>query len=141
MEEIIQLLHKEGYSCVIANKEIRTFSQHGVKDLYDLLENDADFLKDALVADKVIGKAAAAILILGGIKEIYADVISLPALELLRTTKIKVSFGQEVPHIINRDRTGWCPLEKICYQEESVETIFPLIEGFIQKMQRNSPAT
>ena len=38
MEELINLLHTGGYSCVIANEgKIRTFTQRGVADLYDLL--------------------------------------------------------------------------------------------------------
>ena len=35
MEELINLLHTGGYSCVIDNEgKIRTFTQRGVADLY-----------------------------------------------------------------------------------------------------------
>ena len=69
MKELIEKLHAGGYSCVIANGDcIRTFTQRGVADLYDLLVQDADFLKGASVADKVIGKAAAALMVVGGVK-------------------------------------------------------------------------
>lgn len=37
MDELIRLLHEGGYSCVIRKEEIRTFTQRGVADLYDLL--------------------------------------------------------------------------------------------------------
>lgn len=61
MEELINLLHSGGYSCVIANGDnIRTFTQRGVADLYDLLTQEPDFLKGASIADKVVGKGAAA---------------------------------------------------------------------------------
>ena len=37
MENIIDILHKGGFSCVMKNREeIRTFTQRGVADLYDL---------------------------------------------------------------------------------------------------------
>ena len=69
MEELINLLHTGGYSCVIDNEgKIRTFTQRGVADLYDLLTREPEFLKGALIADKVVGKGAAALMILGGIK-------------------------------------------------------------------------
>ena len=56
MEELINLLHSGGYSCVIANGDnIRTFTQRGVADLYDLLTQEPDFLKGASIADKVVG--------------------------------------------------------------------------------------
>lgn len=137
MEEIIELLHREQCSCVIANGDIRTFRQRGVADLYELLNREPEFLQGASIADKVIGKAAAALMVLGGVKEIYADVISEPALALLQEAAVKVSFGQAVDHIINRTRTGWCPLETICYQIKSAPEILPLIREFIESKPSN----
>lgn len=136
MKNIIQLLHNGNYSCVIANGEdIRTFSQRGVADLYDLLKNDPDFLHGASVADKVIGKAAASLMILGGVKEIYTDMISEPAVDLLVKTDINLEYRNEVPNIQNRDKSDWCPLEKLTYNEESLDVIFALIEDFILRMR------
>ena len=37
-------------------------------------------MKGAAIADKVIGKGAAALMVLGGFKTVYADIISTPAL-------------------------------------------------------------
>ena len=77
MEELINLLHTGGYSCTIANKgEIRTFTQRGVADIYDLLTQEPEFLKGASIADKVVGKGAAALMILGG----YILILSVPKL-------------------------------------------------------------
>ena len=43
MEELINLLHTGGYSCTIANGgKIRTFTQRGVADLYDLLTQEPE---------------------------------------------------------------------------------------------------
>ena len=136
MEELINLLHSGGYSCVIANGDnIRTFTQRGVADLYDLLTQEPDFLKGASIADKVVGKGAAALMILGGIRELHTDIISSKALDLLRSSDIKVHFVQEVPFIWNRDHTGWCPVETMCSEEESAEAILPLIRDFLEKIR------
>jgi len=132
MENIIDLLHEGNYSCVIFNKEIRTFTKRGVADLYELLKNDASFLEGAFIADKIVGKAAAALMVLGGIKQVYSDIISLSSLTLLRNANIEVRYEQMVPFIQNRDQTGWCPLEKICLTADSAEDILPLIESFIK---------
>lgn len=70
MDELIRLLHEGGYSCVIRKEEIRTFTQCGVADLYDLLNQHPVFLHGAQVADKVVGKAAAALMVLGGVREV-----------------------------------------------------------------------
>lgn len=45
MESIIDILHKGGYSCVMKNREeVRTFTQRGVADLYDLYQADSAFI-------------------------------------------------------------------------------------------------
>lgn len=136
MEELISLLHSGGYSCVIANGEkIRTFTQRGVADLYDLLTQEPEFLKGASIADKVVGKGAAALMILGGISELHTDIISTKALDLLKESDVKVEFEQEVPFIWNRDHTGFCPVETLCSEVKSVEEMLPLICDFIEKMR------
>lgn len=138
MEELISMLHTGGYSCVIANgEEIRTFTQRGVADLYDLLTTEPEFLKGAIIADKVVGKGAAALMILGEIKELYTDVISTKALDLFQKSEIKVDFTQEVPFIWNRNHTGWCPVETMCSEENSAENILPLIRDFLERMRSN----
>lgn len=135
MQQIIRTLHDGGYSCVITDgKTVRTFTKRGVADLYDLLQNDAEFLRGASVADKVVGKGAAAIMIMGGVKRLYTDVISDEALELLRDSKVEVTFGQRVPHIINRTHTGRCPLEMCCSDARSAEECMPLIKDFMKRM-------
>ena len=80
MEEIKRILHEGNYSCVIKNAYgIHTYTQRGVADLYDLYTQKPEYLKDASIADKVIGKGAAALMVLGDITNVYADVISTPA--------------------------------------------------------------
>lgn len=54
-------------------------------------------MKGAAIADKVIGKGAAALMVLGGFKTVYADIISTPALALLCEAGIETTFAQEVP--------------------------------------------
>ena len=136
MENIIDMLHKGGFSCVMKNREeIRTFTQRGVADLYDLYQTEPAFMRGASIADKIIGKGAAALMVLGGFKAVYADIISTPALALLREAGVEVTFAQEVPHIINRNKTGWCPLETACDKLNSVEEMYPVIRDFITKMR------
>ena len=68
------------------------FTQRGVADLYDLLTQEPDFLKGALIADKVVGKGAAALMILGGIKELHTDIISSKAFGTVSGFRYKGQF-------------------------------------------------
>lgn len=98
-------------TCVFYNgKETLTSKERGVKPLLEFLSSGRDF-KDFSVADKVVGKAAAYLYVLLGIKEIYADVISEQALNVLKEYNIRVQYGKCVPMIINRAGTGFCPME------------------------------
>ena len=129
---VIRILHEGGYSCVIENRgEIFTFTERGVKDLYNLYKTSPEILKGAFIADKVVGKGAAALMALGQISEIYCDVISENAIKLLQDCKIVYSFAQKVPHIINRSKSGMCPVETLCLNATTPEECLPLIENFI----------
>ena len=132
INDIIATLHAEGCSCVIFSRGTVTLCrERGVKDLLRLLEEDPSILRGAMIADKVVGKGAAALMILGGVKAIYADVISRPALELFSTVDVSVDYRECVPNIINRAGTGICPVEKLCMDSKSAEECFPLIKKFV----------
>lgn len=100
MEDLIRLLHEGGHSLVVSNGRVRTFDGRGVADLYGLLNGDPEFLSGAVVADKVVGKAAAALMILGGVGAVHADVLSRPALELFVAAGVEPAFDRLVDHII-----------------------------------------
>lgn len=71
MEELINLLHSGGYSCVIANGDnIRTFTQRGVADLYDLLTQEPGFSERSFDSRQSSREGGAALMILGGIREL-----------------------------------------------------------------------
>lgn len=137
LPEVIELLNAGNYSCVIktGSGEILTFTQRGVKDLFQLVQNKKKTLKNAVVADKIIGKAAAALLVLGEVKSVYANIISLPALDLLTKNGIHIEYNKTTDVIMNRDNTDICPLEKLCGSETSVTLIFNLINGFFNPDQ------
>lgn len=135
MEDLIRILHEGDHSLVIANGEVCTFSERGISALYRLLSDDPDFLKGASVADKVVGKGAAALMILGGISELYSDLISEPALALLKTTRIRIEYKEKVPQIRNRTLTGFCPVETLCSDAVTAGECLPLIEKFMNSVK------
>ncbi len=120
MEEIKRILHEgeKGHSLVVktVSDEVFSFDGRGISDLMRLLNTSPDILEGAMLADKVVGKAAAALMILGGIKAVYADTISEPALQLFASVApgIEVTYENKVEYIINRTKTGWCPMELAC---------------------------
>ncbi len=114
--------------------EFRTFSRRGVADLFSLVTDEPDFLRGASVADRVIGRGAALLLVKGGAREVYARVISSGALEVLRSAGIETSFGEEVPNIINRTGTDICPVEKLTANTSSSDEAYERIKQFLDSM-------
>lgn len=131
-QQLIDLLISEQCSCVIRSGDtIRIFRQRGVLDLHTLLNREPELLRGAFVADKVVGKGAAALMILGGVKELFANVLSRPALELLQRHNIPTSYTTLTDHIINRSRTDWCPVERLCQHLQSPEACLSAITDFL----------
>ncbi|MEE1222898.1 MAG: DUF1893 domain-containing protein [Bacteroidaceae bacterium] len=135
-DALVRLLHEGGYSLVVWNGNTRTFTRRGVTDLYNLLLHEPDFLRGALVMDKVVGKGAAALIIMGGVAELHADVISEAALALLGASDVKVvGYDRLVTHIVNREGTGMCPVETLCKDAKTAEECLPLIHGFMKRQR------
>ena len=60
------LLEQGAALAVVSNECERTFFERGVKSLTSLGEDDRRILRGAAVADKIVGKAAAYLMIAGG---------------------------------------------------------------------------
>ena len=136
-QELITQLHALQCSCIIHNNgATRTFHERGVKDLHRLLTQEPEILRGASLADKVVGKGAAALMISGGVKWVYADVISKAAMVLFEQSRVEVQYKQIVPNIINRAGTDICPVEKLCRDCKTVSECLPLIDKFITEMNR-----
>lgn len=116
LERAREALHKHHSTCVLLTKDGRLLesSLSGVSPLTDWLQKDPELLRGAVIADRVVGKAAALLMLYGGIKEVYADVISEHAAVCLGGRCIPFYEGERVPYIVNRARTGMCPMEKLC---------------------------
>ena len=115
--------------------QVRTFTQRGVADLYQLLTTEATFLRNSSIADKVVGKGAAALMVKGGVVRVHADVISAPALALLEASGVAVSYAEVVEGIRNRAGTDMCPVEKRCLPLKNVDEMVEEIRDFLMQMR------
>lgn len=109
--ELIDLLRNGNHSLVIHRNTTSVYDTRGIATLLQIIDKDSNELSGATVVDKVVGKAAAALMIVGGVSELHALLISQGALSLLATSDINVSYDTLTDHIINRTNTGWCPME------------------------------
>ena len=130
MKELIDILHDEGLTLVIksADGNIHRFTQRGVKDLLMLVTERPDVLLGAIIADKAVGKAAAACMAVGNVRQVHADVMSEPALAMLQNHGVDAQYSQLVDHIINRTGTDWCPMERLSRDEDDPAVIIQKVK-------------
>ena len=99
--------------CVIIKngKIIHDENGRGISPILDIYRQHPDKMKDSVLVDKVIGKAAAMVAICGKVKYVHAELICDSAVEILQKYNIKVTYTLRVENIFNRRRTGLCPME------------------------------
>ncbi len=110
-EKAISMVRDNTASCVVVKKGriISAESPRGISHIVDL--HDKNMLKGTFVADKIIGKAAAIIFILSGIKACFGETVSKSAIDLLEKNGIKVTYDICTDVIENRTGDGMCPME------------------------------
>lgn len=111
LEKAKNALSEGNFTCVVCDGfEEYTSTMRGVAPLLKWLDEGIN-LHGFSAADKVVGKGAAYLYILLEVKEIYANIISRPALETLKKHNIPASYAILTEAVKNRDNTGLCPIE------------------------------
>lgn len=135
MQQLIEILRREKCSLVVKNHGIvTTYSKPGVRDLEYLLDHDPEMLHGATIADKVIGKAAAAMVVVGGVKELYAEVMSKKAIPFLEEAGIVYTYGTLVDTI--KEEGDRCQLEKITAPATTPEETVALLRTHFEEKKR-----
>lgn len=112
-----------------------TSDSSGISPLLSLLATSPDLLLGASVSDKVVGRAAAMLFTLGKVKEIYAEVISQPALDVLEKHGIPIEYNTLVPLIRNRSGEGLCPMESSVMFVDSPERAYEILTSEYEKIR------
>lgn len=104
-------LLENGATCALVKGDSSVCSsERGVSFLFSLVSEKKNF-EGYSVADKIVGKAAAYLLVLLGVKAVFASVVSRSALRVLQDGGASVSYDVVCPYVINRNGTAPCPME------------------------------
>lgn len=134
LEKAHSLLKRENYTCVICHGEdVITDRRRGIQPLMELLESGKDLCGYSAV-DKVVGKAAAFLYCLLGVKALHAGVLSQPAREVLLSAGIAVECDTLVPAVRNRAGDGFCPMETAVWELTDPAMAPDAIRNALQKL-------
>lgn len=100
--------------------------KRGITPLLELIASGND-VSGYSAADKVVGKAAAALFIKCGIKQLYAAVLSKGGAKLLESHGVEYVYDTLTDAIINRAGTDACPMEKAVRDIEEIEDMYVAI--------------
>lgn len=137
MKQLKQQFLEEQLTCLVKQGDaIYKETSNGVRPLLNFL--DKGVLQESMIVDKVIGKAAAMLMIYGSVQEVYAFTISEHALATFQEHQVKVSYETLVPYIINRMGTGMCPMEEAVLDCQDVKEAYLRITAKVQAMQKQA---
>ena len=113
INEAWRLVEEEGVCRVIVRGSaiVSVERGRGIGPLMRLLDAQPQMLADATVVDSVVGRAAAAVAVKGGVAKVLARTASEGARYILAAGNVPLEAKVVVPHIMNRDLTGVCPIE------------------------------
>lgn len=113
LAEARRLILEEDVPCVFVREGavLRPGEGTGVRPLVRALDEDPELLRGSVVVDKIVGKAAAMLAVLGGAAGVYGLTMSAAARDYLAARGIPAEWETLTERIINRTGTGLCPME------------------------------
>lgn len=107
----------------------------GIKRLTELAESGFS-LESGFVSDKVIGKAAAFLMVVLGAKEVFGETVSRHALTVFERFGVNITYKFLVPAIINRSGDGICPMEKAVLNVENPTEAAEILRKKVKEMRK-----
>ena len=124
-----------GFTCAVYyGEEVYKSKERGVAPLLAWLNGGRSF-QGFFAVDKVVGKAAAFLYVLLGVKRVYAFVLSEGAEGVFRRFGIEYESDEKVPMIKNRLGNGYCPMEQAVWTTDEPIEAQRRIEQTLQRLK------
>lgn len=138
VEKAKKMIRENRAECVAVqgDKIVAVERGRGVSPLLNLYDRDKALMKNAVIVDKVIGRAAAFVIIKGGASEVFGKITSEDAVVLLKKHNIPVTYDLLVPRILNQKRNGLCPLEDSVKSTEDADIALKSMRKRIMELRR-----
>lgn len=136
-EKAKRLIESEKISCAVIRdgKIVHTANGRGISPLIALYESNPEQMRGALIVDKIIGKAAAMMIVLGGAKSAYGETMSESARDYLAAHGCEAGWGTLIEIVSNRAGDGMCPLENSVLSTDDPEIGYHILKETIDRMR------
>ncbi len=137
MSSDLSSLLGEGVNLVVSKDgDNFLYNEKGITTLVRLLSDGSTKLRGARVADKIVGRAAALLMALGGVREVYAETLSKGAQDVFEKYAIPCAYGTLTENIINRSGTDICPMEKAVLGIDDPEEALRAVKAKLADMSK-----
>lgn len=138
LQKAKQLLSRTESTCVLCRGDlVYQTTLRGVRPLLDWLDSGEDTCGFS-AADKVVGKAAALVYCLLGVRRVHGNVMSSTAVRVLRQNGIEVYWDTLVESVRNRTNTGLCPMEVATRDIDDPEQALIVIRKTLVALQQKT---
>lgn len=131
IQSAVHLIEEGRATCLVIKDNIivKSESGRGIAPVIRLYESG--ILQGAYVVDKIVGKAAAMVMTLGGVRGCHAVTVSQSALDWFAAHGIPVTYDTCAAYIVNRQGDGICPMEGIVGDIDDAEAALPMLKAEI----------
>ena len=115
---------------VNSGKVIFETKAHGIMDLLKATEEFGKDMRGSSIADKIVGRAAALLCAYIEVAAVYAVTIDDNGLQILKDNNIYCQFENIAPYILNLNKDGICPFEKLLINTSDPKEAFRKLKEY-----------
>ena len=129
------LLERAGHTCVLCRGDkVYADDRAGIAPMMGFIGAGVD-LRGFSAADRIVGRAAALLFVLAGVREVYSAVMSKGGAEVLGAHGIAHSCTTLTERIINRTGTGICPMEQAVTGIDDPHAAYKAIAATLERLR------
>jgi len=115
MNSYLMELNKTGNSLMIyrGGRLIFQSASKGIRPHLEAIEMHGEALHGTLMVDKIVGRAAALLILYSEAAEAHAQVLSRPGKQVLDQQCMATTYEELVDHIKMKDGSIYCPFERM----------------------------
>ncbi|MCK5628687.1 DUF1893 domain-containing protein [Candidatus Bathyarchaeota archaeon] len=134
LEAAKQYLNNRKMTLIIVKKGKLIFetSSHGILGFLKAVKQLREKIEGASIADRLAGKAVALLCSYAKVKAIYAEILSEKAKLVLDETGVHYEYGEIVENILDVNKTGICPFERVALEISDPGEAFLALTSFYQ---------
>jgi hypothetical protein len=115
MKKYLRALEDTGNSLMVYKEGELIFESKlaGIRPHLVAIDELGEELEGTLMVDKILGRAAAFLVIYSKAAEAIGAIVSTPGKQVLEKYGVKLGYSQEVPHIKMDNGVIYCPFERM----------------------------